>query len=161
MPRFRVATPQVTGNRWPSVTPRFSAETISSWLSLGAFEVALHELVRVLGDLVHQLLAELGRELGDLLGNLGLVLGAAAVGLVEEGLHVDQVDDPPDLVLGADRDLGRDDVRAERRLEPLQRGEEVGALAVEHVDEDESRKAGGGGPVPEPVGPDLDARRRR
>ena len=31
VPRLRVATPQVTGNRWPSVTPFLSAVTISAW----------------------------------------------------------------------------------------------------------------------------------
>src|SRR5947208_16509474 len=42
-----------------------------------------------------------------------------------------------DLVLGADRDLGGDHVRTERLLERLERAEEVGALAVEHVRSEE------------------------
>ena len=44
VPRFRVAIPQVTGKRCPSVTPFLSAETISAWEIL-ALEIPLHELV--------------------------------------------------------------------------------------------------------------------
>jgi len=60
-------------------------------------------------------------------------------------------------VLGSDRDLGRDDVGAESVLERLERAEEVGALAVEHVDEHEPRQALVVGAVPQPLGVDLDA----
>ena len=63
---------------------------------------------------------------------------------------------PRTLLLGADRDLGRDDVRAEGGLQRVERGEEVGPLAVEHVDEDEPRQALGVGAPPEPLGADLD-----
>ncbi len=84
---------------------------------LFALEVALHELVRVLGDLVHQLLAVLLRLLAQLVGDLLLGGATAALALRDEGLHVNQVDDPAGLVLGADRDLGGDDVLAERLLE--------------------------------------------
>ncbi len=101
-----------------------------------ALEVALHQRVRDLADLVHELLAVLlGGHLqvvGD--RDLGAVLAAGAV--VGVRLHVDEVDDPGDLVLGADRDLRRDDVRAEGVLQRLQRAKEVRALAVEHVHED-------------------------
>jgi hypothetical protein len=50
-------------------------------------------------------------------------------------LHVDEVDDALDVMLGSDRDLGGDRVRTERALELLQRAEEVRTLAVEHVHE--------------------------
>ena len=64
-----------------------------------ALEVALHQRVGVLRDLVHQLLAVLLR-LGELvLGDrdLGAVVAAGADVLV--GAHVDQVDHARDLVL--------------------------------------------------------------
>jgi hypothetical protein len=79
----------------------------------------------------------------------------AAVVLV--GLHVDEVDDAADLVLGADRDLRGHDVRAESGLERVERAEEVGALAVEHVDVDQARDAELGRALPQPLGGDLHA----
>ena len=129
-------------------------------VDLLAVEVALHQLVGVLGDLVHQFLAVflgLGAEVvGDL--DLGGVVAARA--LADEGLHVDQVDDAADVLFGPDRDLGGDDVGAEGALQRVERGEEVGALAVEHVDEDEAGQALVVGAAPEPLGVDLDPRRR-
>ena len=62
-------------------------------------------------------------------------------------------------MFGADRDLGRDDVGAEGALQRVERGEEVGALAVEHVDEDQPRQSLGVGAAPEALGVDLDAHR--
>ena len=59
-------------------------------------------------------------------------------------------------MLGADRDLGGDDVGAEGGLERVERAEEVGSLAVEHVDEDQPRQALGVGPPPEALGMHLD-----
>ncbi len=122
-----------------------------------ALEVALHQLVRVLGHLVHQLLAVLLGPLPQVLGNLGLLRVAAPLALVEERLHVDQVDHPAHIVLGADRDLGRDDVLAKRGLQGVERAKEVRAFAVEHVHEDEAREALVRGALPEPLGVDLDA----
>ena len=60
-------------------------------------------------------------------------------------------------MLGADRDLRGDDVVPECLLDGLERTEEVGALAVEHVHEDEPRQALLVRTLPEPVGVDLDA----
>ena len=65
--------------------------------------------------------------------------------------------DALDVLLGADRDLGGDDVRAERPLELLERAEEVGALAVEHVHEQHPRDVELGRARPQPAGGDLDA----
>ena len=79
-----------------------------------------------------------------------------ALALGDERLHVDQVDDAAHLVLRTDRDLGGGDVVAEGALQRLEGAKEVGALAVEHVDEDESRQALVVGPLPEPVGVHLD-----
>ena len=85
-----------------------------------ALEVALHQLVGVLGDLVHQLLAVLLGLRLQLLGDLDLLRVAAPLALVLERGHVDQVDHAADLVLGADRDLGRDHVLAEGGLQRLE-----------------------------------------
>ena len=125
-------------------------------VDLLALEVALHQLVGVLRDLIHQLLAVLLGLGAQLLGDLDLFRAAPGRPVVDEGLEVDQVDDAPHLVLGADRDLGRDHMWAERLLQRVERGEEVGPLAVEHVDEDESREALGVGAPPEPLGVNLD-----
>jgi hypothetical protein len=126
-------------------------------VDLPPLQVVLHQLVGVLRDLVHQLLAVLLRLRAQLVGDR-YPLGAAALApLVDEGLHVDQVDDASYLMLGADRDLGRDHVRPEGSLQRVQRGEEVGALAVEHVDEDEPGQALGVGALPESFGLNLDA----
>ena len=64
---------------------------------------------------------------------------------------------PLTLVLDADRDLGRDDVRAERGLQRVERAVEVGALAVEHVDEQHPRDVALGGDLPQPLRRDLGA----
>jgi hypothetical protein len=120
-----------------------------------ALEVALHQRLGVLGHLVHQLLAVLGGERGELVRDRDLravVLGGAVVGV---RLHVDEVDQARDLLLGADRDLGGDDVRAEGILELAQHPEEVRALAVEHVDVEEPGHPELLRTRPQPPGPDL------
>ena len=66
--------------------------------------------------------------------------------------HVEDVDDPGQLVLGADREVHRDALRREPVPKRLERPEEVGALAVEHVHEDDARE-------PELVGEPPGARR--
>ena len=125
-----------------------------------ALEVALHQRVGVLGDLVHQLLAVLLRLRLQLLRDRDLAAVVAPVAVVGVGLHVDEVDHAGDLVLGADRDLGRDDVRAEGALERVERAEEVGPLAVEHVHEDQPREVQLGRALPQAGRRDLDAHHR-
>ena len=125
-----------------------------------ALQVALHQRVRGLRDLVHQLLAVLLRLVRELVRDRDLAQFSLAVAVVPVGLHVDQVDHARDLVLGADRDLGGDDVLAESGLERFERAEEVGALAVEHVDEHQPGEVELGRPLPQPVGVDLDAHHR-
>ena len=122
-----------------------------------ALEVALHQLVGHLGHLVHQLLAVLLGARAQVLGDLDLLRGAGAGAVVAVGLHVHEVDHALELVLGADRDLGGHHVLAERLLERLEAAEEVRALAVEHVHEDEAGEAELVGALPEPVGGHLDA----
>ena len=121
-----------------------------------ALEVLLHQRLVGLDDLVEELLAVLGDELGhvvrdrpglDLLASLGARVRA----------HVEDVDDPGQLVLGADRQVDGDASLRELLLHLLERAEEVGALAVEHVDEEEARDPELLGPLPEPRGADLDA----
>ena len=137
--------PQRTGWTWPVRVARRSAATI--WLGgqLGPFEVGhvrLGERLVLVGQGVEHLLApELG--LGaEVFGDLGLGDGRAQVlGLVEQGLHRDQVDQALELAHrpfgpGADRDLDRDRVAFEQPLldlvvDPL----ELGADAVHLVDE--------------------------
>ena len=84
-----------------------------------AAEVLLHELVVGLGDALDERLAvllglrlQVGRDLLD------LVLGAhghVALGVAgpDEGTHVDEVDDAEEVVLGADRQLDDERLRAE------------------------------------------------
>ena len=124
---------------------------------LGALEVALHQLVGDLADLVEQLLAVLLRSRELLLGDLGLGRVVAARALVEVGAHVDEVDHAADLLLVPDRDLGRDDVGAEGGLQRLERAVEVGALAVQHVDAEHARDVALGGDLPQAARRDLGA----
>ncbi len=122
-----------------------------------ALQIALHERIGDFGDLVHELLAVLLGQLGLRVGDRDLAPAAALDGFLAERLHVDQVDDSLDLVLCADRDLRRDDVRAEGALQLLQRAEEVGALAVEHVHEQHSRDVELGRARPQADRRDLDS----
>jgi hypothetical protein len=125
-----------------------------------ALEVALHEVLVDLGDLVHELLAVLLGDRLQLVGDRDLAAVVAAFAGVLVGLHVDEVDHAADVVLGADRDLGGDDVRAEGGLQRLERAEEVRALAVEHVHVDEAGDVELGGALPQALRRDLDAHHR-
>jgi hypothetical protein len=122
-----------------------------------ALQVVLHQLVGVLGDLVHELVAVLLGLLAQVVGDLDLLGVVLGVALVFVRLHVDEVDDATDLVLRADRDLGGHGVRAEGLLELVEAAEEVGSLAVEHVHEDEAGQPELRGALPEALGADLDA----
>ena len=68
-----------------------------------------------------------------------------------------QVDDPRQLVLGADRQVHGDAALGELLAELLERAEEVGALAVEHVHEDDAREPERLGAVPDAARLHLDA----
>ena len=67
------------------------------------------------------------------------------------------VDDPGQLVLDADRDVHGDATGVELRAERLEHAEEVGALAVEHVHDDDARDVPVLAAVPGAPGADLDA----
>jgi hypothetical protein len=101
-----------------------------------AFEVARHEVLVRLDDGVEQLLAVLLHLLGHRVGDR-LRLAVLATGRIHVRAHVQQVDDARDLVLGADRQLDRDAAVGQLSAHRLEHAEEVGALAVEHVHEQE------------------------
>ena len=119
-------------------------------------EVALHDRLVRLDHGVHELLAILGRLVGDLVGKLDRwALPPAARRQV--GAQVEQVDDTLQLVLVSDRELHRDAAVRELRANPLEGGEEVRALAVEHVDVEEARDAELLAPLPDTARLHLDA----
>ena len=89
----------------------------------------------------------LGDELVGDVADLDLVAQVVAVG---DRLHVDQVDHAAELVLGADRDLQRHGVRAEPVTDHVDHAPEVGAGAIELVDEAEARHAVAGRPGARP-----------
>ncbi len=108
-------------------------------------------------DRVDQLVVVLLRLLRELGGNLGHVELLAEVVLVDDGLHLDEVDDAPEGVLLADRDLHRHRVGAEALAHRLHGGEEVRAGAVHLVDERDPRHLVLVGLAPDGLGLRLDA----
>ena len=121
-----------------------------------ALEVLLHQRLVGLDDLVEQLLPVLLDESRQLVGDrprLRLLLAVRA----RVGAHVEDVDDPGQLVLAADRQLDGDAARRKLLLHLTERAEEVGALPVEHVDEEDARDPELVGALPDPSRPDLDA----
>ena len=72
-----------------------------------------------------------------------------------------QVDDARELVLGADRELDRDAAVGELLAHRVEDAEEVRALAVEHVHEDDAREFELLRACPHARGVDLDAHHRR
>ena len=102
-----------------------------------ALEVLLHDVVVGLGQRLEELLAVLGGLLGHVGRDLLDLVVVADLGLAAPGqrAHADQVDDAEEVGFGADRQL--EDQRG--GVEPLDHhvdaAEEVGARAVELVDE--------------------------
>ncbi len=90
----------------------------------------------------------------------GLGLARAVAGVLV-GDHVQHVDDAAEVLLAADRDRDRDAARRQLLLHRLERGAEVGAVAVEVVDEDDARLLELVAAAPQPRGHDLDARHAR
>ena len=126
-------------------------------VELLAFEVAPHQLLVGLDHRVEQLLAVLLHEIGHRVGNrLRAALSTAR--RIHVRAHVEEVDDSGQLVLAADRELDRD--AAVRRAAAARASStriEVGALAVEHVDEDDARELLLVGALPDASRVDLDA----
>ena len=121
-----------------------------------ALEVLLHQRLVGLHDLVEQLLAVLLDEVGHLVRDRPR-LGLGAPVRARVGAHVEDVDDPRQLVLGADRQLDGDAAGRELLLHLAQRAEEVGPFAVEHVDEEDARDPELFGALPDPRRAHLDA----
>ena len=112
-------------------------------------EVALHQGLVGLDDLVEQLLAVLLDELGHVVrdrARLGLLPAVRA----RVRAHVEHVDDPRQLVLRPDRQVHGDTALGELLLKLAERAEEVGALTVEHVDEEDAREPELVGALPNP-----------
>ena len=161
VPSFFVAEPQATGNSSPRRTSACSASRSSSRRDLLAVEVLDREVVGDLDDRLDEALAP-GRRLVDHVGRdrPGLGLARAVAGVLV-GDHVQHVDDAAKVLLAADRDRDRDAARRELLLDRLERGGEVGAVAVEVVDEDDARLLELVAAAPQPRGHDLDARHAR
>ena len=102
-------------------------------------DVRLEHLVVEVRDRVDQLVVVLVRLLGQLRRDLGRLELLAEVVLVDDRLHLDEVDDAGERVLLADRDLHGHGVRAEAVAHRLHGGEEVRAGAVHLVDEGDAR----------------------
>ena len=103
-------------------------------------EVDVHRLVERRRRGLDQLGAVLGGELGHVLGDRLLVVGGAeVVALPDDRLHLDQVDEALHRVLDADRQLQGDPVDAELLGQGRAGLVEIGAGAVELVDEDDAR----------------------
>ena len=118
----------------------FSADGDGVRIELLTAEVLLHQRLVGLHDLVEQLLAVLLGDVDHLGRDRGRLSLLAAV-RDRVRAHVEDVDDAGELVLGADRQVHRDAARGELLLDLSERAEEVGALAVEHVDEQHPREA--------------------
>ena len=106
-----------------------------------AFEIGLEQVVVVVGDGLDELEAVLVGPQPQLLGDVDdLEVGAQLV-LVDQGLHLDEVDDAAELGLAADGDLQRHGVGPQAVDHHLEAAEEVGADAVHLVDESDTRDA--------------------
>ena len=120
----------------------------------------LHELVVVVGGGVKELLALLGSNLLELSGDgiHGLGIGhALVVGLEVPRGHGDEVDDAPEVILGAHRDLDGHGVGVEAILHGVDGMPEVGTHAVELVDEGDARDVVVAGLAPHGLGLGLHA----
>ena len=127
---------------------------------LGVLEDELDEPVVVVGDLLEEVLA---RGVGDLavaLGDVDDLELLAELVEVEDRLHADEVDDPAEVALGADRQLDGHRVRAQAIDHRLHGALEVGADAVHLVDERDPRHVVLVGLAPDRLGLRLDARDR-
>ena len=123
-------------------------------------EDLLHELVIKAGSSVEELLALGGNDVSELSRDLVHRLGvghALLVGLEVPSSHGDQVDDAPEVVLGAHRDLSGHGVSVETILHGLDSVEEVSAHAVILVDEGDAGDVEGRSLTPNGLRLGLDA----
>ena len=124
-----------------------------------ALEVLLHQLFVGLGRRLDELLAPVLARRRACPAGMSRVLEASCPGSLVpvDRLHLDQVDDALELLLGADRQLHRHRVRAEALLDLLDDAQEVRAGAVHLVDERDARHAVLVGLAPDRLGLRLDA----
>ncbi len=155
--RAEVLRRDAAGDRVELVARHRRLERVGNRLrvELLALEVAAHELLVGLDHRVEELLPMLLHEVGHRVGDR-LRPALTAAGGIHVRAHVEKVDDPGQLVLAADRKLDRDATVGELRPNRLEHAEEVGALAVEHVDEEDARKLLLLGALPDSRGVDLD-----
>ena len=123
-------------------------------------ENLLHELVIKAGSSVEELLALGGSDVGELSRDLVHRLGvghALVVGLEVPCGHGNEVDNAPEVVLGAHRNLSGDGVSVEALLHGLDSVEEVSAHAVILVDKSDAGDVEGGSLTPHGLGLGLNA----
>ena len=136
--------------------PERAADHLGCDLAL-VLEVRLHELVVELGDGVDErVVTRLGRGREARRHVVDRELGAERVH-VRDRLHLDEVDDPDEPVLLADREVDRHRVRAEPVAHRLHGRVEVRARAVHLVDEGDARDAVAVGLPPDGLRLRLDA----
>ena len=120
-------------------------------------EILGQEIVVGLGGGFHQLLAPLLHRVGE----LGRDGGLAGLAIGEDGrLLGDQIDVAAEAALLADRHVHRHDAPLEAAAQRLQRAEEVGALAVEAIDDDGAGQIELAGELPDLLGLHLHAGHR-
>ena len=124
---------------------------------LGVLEDELDELVVVVGDLLDEVLARLRGSVGVLRRDVGDVELLAQLVLVDDGVHLDEVDDAPQVGLGPDRQLQRHRVGAQAVDHRADRHVVVRADAVHLVDERDARDVVLVGLAPDGLGLWLDA----
>ena len=101
-----------------------------------ALEVGLHGLVVLLHSLLDEHHAVLLRLLLEVVGNIGDIEGSAELLAVPlDGLHLDEVNDARELLLGADGELDDEGIGAEVGNDHVHAAVKVGSHAVHLVDE--------------------------
>ena len=119
---------------------------------------SMRDVVVEVGDRLHQLVAPGGGLLGKLAGDLTHLDQVTQVVPVGDRLHLEQVDHAAEAALGADRQLHRDGGGAEALADHVDHAPEVGASAIELVDEAEAGHAVAIGLAPDRLGLWLNAR---
>jgi hypothetical protein len=133
-PLFLKAEPQKTGVKSLAMVP---ADSLVNLLGgeISCLEVGVEEFLGGLGDRLEQLLTILGGLIGEFGGDVDGLPHLAVVTLPDVTLHLDQIDDADEVGLGADRQLHDQRFGAETVDDRIDVGVEIGARAVELVDE--------------------------
>ena len=103
-------------------------------------EELLHELFVAFRDHLDQRFARAVDRRGHVAGHGPFGVGTALVGLEDERLSRDQIDDAAEVLLFPDGQLNRDDGAAARVAQRRQRAIEAGAFAVHPIEHDETRQ---------------------